>query len=149
MKKLMILLFLDISARARRLPFMHIKRKRRLRLSWFPEPKPTCSFILHSQMPHRKKMGELPNIDTLNTEQVFAVVKTSIGKQHKVWDGSFWDRTGAVGRRRELNISIRWLEVIWFWPEELVENRQVRFGSFYYFVDSEKTGVLSKGAGAQ
>lgn len=63
---------------------MYIKRKRRLRLSWLPEPRPTCSFISHDRMPHSTKQGEMPTLERLDTRNAFAIVKTSVDKQHKV-----------------------------------------------------------------
>lgn len=67
---------------------MHLKRKRRLRLSWLPEPRPTCSFIPHDQMPHTKKFTEMPTtFEHLDTRNAFAIVKTSVDKQHKVTRG--------------------------------------------------------------
>jgi len=55
-----------------------------------PMPKPTCSFIWHSQMPHRRPMPELPpeaDFSNIDGSNAFAVFKSSVRHQHKVTVG--------------------------------------------------------------
>lgn len=55
-----------------------------------PTPKPTCSFVWHWAMPHRKPMPELPEASTIpkiDTSEAFAVFKSSVMHQHKVTVG--------------------------------------------------------------
>jgi len=60
----------------------------------FPAPRPTCAFIWHREMPHLTPAPELPpkhprakRMPKLNTQEAFAVIKTSQIHQHKVTVG--------------------------------------------------------------
>lgn len=60
------------------------------RLNRDPEPRPTCSFIWHKDMPHRERTPELPEASTIpkvSTKDAFAVFKSGVYHQHKVTVG--------------------------------------------------------------
>lgn len=70
---------------------MNIARHWKPQPNLCPEPKSSCSFIWHWNMPHRANMPELPNhqdfpkVDT--SAGAFAVFKSSVMHQHKVTVG--------------------------------------------------------------
>ncbi len=68
---------------------MKIARKWKVNPNWAPRPEPTCSFILHSKMPHRPNTPTTssPPPGLLNLKDVFCVFKSSSRLQHKVTVG--------------------------------------------------------------
>jgi len=65
---------------------VNIARKWRNPQSVNPAPRPTCSFILHSLMPHRSAQPEFP-AGRLDASNCFAVFKSNAHYQHKVTVG--------------------------------------------------------------
>lgn len=68
---------------------MKIARKWKVEPNWAPRPQPTCSFIVHSKMPHSaaKELPSLPPPGPLDLSNAFCVFKSSSRLQHKVTVG--------------------------------------------------------------
>jgi large subunit ribosomal protein L21 len=79
---------------------MKIARKWKVEPNWAPRPRPTCSFIHHSKMPHDLSRGvpSLPPPGPLDLTNVFCVFKTSSRLQHKVTVGDLV-QTERIKRR--------------------------------------------------
>mmetsp|Transcript_78674 Transcript_78674/g.218464 ORF Transcript_78674/g.218464 Transcript_78674/m.218464 type:complete len:356 (+) Transcript_78674:1-1068(+) len=69
---------------------LKIRRKWKPMRCRVPQPRPTCAFIWHRDMPHRQPMAELPDekyFSRVSRADAFAVFKSSVMKQHKVTVG--------------------------------------------------------------
>jgi large subunit ribosomal protein L21 len=68
---------------------MKIARKWKVNPNWAPRPEPTCSFIMHSKMPHRpgSSVSSSPPPGPLDLGNAFCVFKSTSRLQHKVTVG--------------------------------------------------------------